>query len=453
MIRASLPRSLFGRLAVILLAAITLALAIAAQFLGMERGPMQGERLAGQAVQRIALAETVFAHADPAARPSVRQALAAAGLSLVAAADDPAPGARDETLGRIVARELRQRLRGIEVLAVEVHADDAGNARFVALLRSPAGEQRRWMTLEKPDRPLPPPRFLWPTLVALLVLVGVGALLAVRWVTRPLSALAAAARALGTGSVGPRLLERGPTEARQTARAFNDMSQRIGSMMDEKARMLAAISHDLRAPITRMRLRVEMMTDEVVRARLIRDLDELRRLTDEALEFLRGSVGGEPSRRCDLVQVAATVVQDARDAGGDVVLSGAASLWLQGRPGALRRCVQNLLDNALKHAGAAEIEVGRSGADAGLWVRDRGPGMSGEAFERAFEPFFRGDPARGHASGFGLGLPIARAIAREHGGELTLALRPGGGLVAWLRLPALGEGVDQLPLSEGRASL
>jgi signal transduction histidine kinase len=434
-LRTLLPQGLFWRLATILLAAVALTLAITAQFIGSERAQMQRLQLANQAASRIADAERMFALTDAAARPALARALAATGVQLdgavSAATADPSAASLHEGL----AHALERRLDGTAVVATRIQTDGPARAQFVAELRTRQGEERSWSTDERLDLVLPPPRFLLPSLIALLLAVGGAALVAVRWVTQPLSALAAAARALGTAAVQDPLAERGPVEVRQAARAFNDMSARIGTMVDEKTRMLAAISHDMRAPITRMRLRVEMLADVQARARLVADLDELRRLTDEALEFLRGASAGEPVTRCDLARVAAAVVQDAREAGQEATLTGATELLLPGRAGALRRCVQNLVDNALKHAGAAEVELAARDGAAWLWVRDCGPGLTEAELGCAFEPFFRGNPARGHAAGFGLGLPIARAIAREHGGEVTLRARPGGGLEVELRLP------------------
>lgn len=438
-LRALLPQGLFGRLAIVLLVAVGLALAIAAQFVGVERAKLQRELLIERTADRIAAAERMVAPADPAARPVLAQALAAAGVQLDGAATRAPPDERSAALADAVARALTLRLGGSAVVAAELQRDDPARIRFVAQLRTPQGEARRWATEERLDRPLPPPRSLLPSLLALLVAVGGAALLAVRWATQPLSALAEAARSLGTASESGPVAERGPAEVRQAARAFNDMRERIGTMMGEKTRMLAGISHDLRAPITRMRLRIEMVSDAETRQRLVGDLDELRRLTDEALEFLRGASGGEPLARCDLVQLAAAVVQDAREAGGAATLADAGPLWVTGRAGALRRCVQNLVGNALKHAGSADVQLAASDAAAWLWVRDRGPGMTAAELAHAFEPFYRGDPARGHAAGFGLGLSIARAIAREHGGEVTLRPRTGGGLEVELRLPLAAE--------------
>jgi signal transduction histidine kinase len=220
-----------------------------------------------------------------------------------------------------------------------------------------------------------------------LLAVGRAALVAMRGLTRPLSGLATAARTLGTPAEGEALAEVGPAEVRQVARAFNDMRQRIGAMVDQKTRMLAAISHDLRAPITRMRLRVEPIEDAEARARLIADLEELHRLTDEALDFLRGTGGGEAAAPFDFVQLARAIVSEAREVGRDVVLVAPVSVVLMGRAGALRRCLQNLVDNAVRHAGSAEIELGTGDGAALLWMRDRGPGLAPDDLDRAFEPF------------------------------------------------------------------
>ena len=428
-----LPQGLFWRLAAILFGALALALAITAQFVDAERAQLQRELIASHAAGRLAEAARMLAAVDAAAQPALTAALAAAGVQFDR--DAPAAAPRDTVLHEAFAAALAWRLGSASLVDTAVAADGAGRVRFSAQLRAPAGNAGWWSIEEGFDRALPPPRFVLPSLVALLLAVGAAALLAVRWVTQPLSALATAARTLGTAAERGPLPERGPAEVRQAARAFNDMRRRIGAMVDEKTRMLAAISHDLRAPIARMRLRVEMLDDAEARTKLVGDLDELRRLTDEALDFLRGAGGGEQVAPCDLAQLARALVWEAREAGQQVTLAEAGPILLAGRAGALRRCLQNLIGNAIKHTGSAEVELAAHDGAAWVWVRDRGAGLAPAEFEQAFEPFYRGDPARGHAAGFGLGLPIARAIARQHGGDVTLRARTGGGLEAELKLP------------------
>lgn len=430
-----LPQGMFWRLAAILLGAVALAVAIAALFFGIERDHLRRDAIAQHAARRIVDAQRMLDHAAASDRRALAAAFAAAGVELDRAWPAASAVAQDAELAAVFGAALRRRLDPGRVLAVAAAADDAARVRFAAQLRATDGAVH-WWTLDAPHEPdPPPPHFLLPALVALLLAVGSAVLVAVRGLTRPLSALATAARTLGTPAEGEALAEVGPAEVRQVARAFNDMRQRIGAMVDEKTRMLAAISHDLRAPITRMRLRVELLEDAEARAKLIADLEELHRLTDEALDFLRGAGGGEVAAHFDLARLARAIVSEAREVGHDVVLVAPASVVLVGRAGALRRCLQNLVDNAVRHAGSAEIELGTGDGAARLWVRDRGPGLAPDDLDRAFEPFFRGDPARGHANGFGLGLPIARAIARQHGGEVTLRARPGGGLEAEVSLP------------------
>jgi signal transduction histidine kinase len=429
------PQGFFWRVAAILLCAVALSLAIGAVFVHADRAQLQVELVASHAANRIADAERMLAMAEVNSAPAIVKALVTAGVRSDTEAAVPVDANSYPALREHFTATLVQRLGAETVVATAVVGDGASRVRFVARLRNAQGGHRQWSALEQLDRPVPPPRFLLPSLIALLLAMSAAALLAVRWATQPLSALAAAARALGTPDEGGPLSEQGPVEVRQAAHAFNEMRQRITAMVDEKTRMLAAISHDLRAPITRMRLRLEMLADGEARDKLITDLDELRRLTDEALEFLRGTARGEVIAPCDLARLVGAIAQEASEAGHAVAVTGAERLVLQARSGALRRCIQNLVGNALKHAGHAEVEIAERQGSAWIWVRDRGLGMSPAELARAFEPFFRGDPARGHAAGFGLGLPIARAIAREHGGDVTLRSRSGGGVEVELRLP------------------
>lgn len=383
----ALPQGLFWRLAAILLGAVALVVAIAALFFGIERERLRRDESALNSAERIINAQRMLDHAAPQARRALAAALAAAGVEL----DHAGPAAAtagDAKLTAAFDAGLRQRLDGGHVVGVTAAAEDATRVRFSAQLHAVDGAVHRWTVYESRERDLPPPHFLLPALVALLLAVGGLALVAVRWLTRPLSSLATAARKLGTPAEGQALAEVGPAEVRQVARAFNDMRQRISAMVDEKPRMLTAISEDLRAPITRMRRRVELFDDAEARARQIGDLDELRRLTDEALDFLRGTSGGRPVVSCDLARVARSIAQEAREVGRTVIVVGPASLPLDARAGAIRRCLQNLIGNALTHAGAAEVELALGGPDAWIWMRDRGPGMTDEDLRHAFEPFY-----------------------------------------------------------------
>ena len=280
----------------------------------------------------------------------------------------------------------------------------------------------------------------WPyrllgSLAVLLAAVIALSLIAVRWTTRPLKTLADAAEQLGTNIHRPPLVETGPIEVERAARAFNTMQAKLIAILRERTQMLAAMSHDLKTPITRLKLRAEML-DESVRAKFTADLDEMEAMVGRTLEFMRGAESDEPHRAIDINALVQTIQADAQETGGAVTLAGAALTPFFGQPQALKRCLANLVDNAVRYADGAAITVEDSDERLLIRVADRGPGMPGAALERAFEPFYRIDESRNrNTGGTGLGLSIARVIAEKHGGTLVLRNRADGGLAAFLTLP------------------
>jgi signal transduction histidine kinase len=292
----------------------------------------------------------------------------------------------------------------------------------------------------KPMRGVPLSPWLPYVLAAQLAILAACCWLAVRQAVRPLRALAEAADALGPDLRPVELPERGPSEVLRSARAFNAMQRRIAAYVDERVRILAAISHDLQTPITRMRLRVDMMDDEAQgsqQRRLRADLDELQGLVKDGIGYARAMHGErEPARAIDLDAQLDSLVLDYRDAGNAVELEGRVGAPVQTRPKALRRIVGNLVDNALKFGGSARIVAGRDSQGAVLVrVLDNGPGIPADQLEAVFEPFFRLEASRNRdTGGTGLGLAIARQLAGSLGGTLTLHNRPEGGLEARLTL-------------------
>jgi signal transduction histidine kinase len=274
------------------------------------------------------------------------------------------------------------------------------------------------------------------TLLVLLGTVIVLSLVAVRWVTGPLSALATAAEKLGEDINRPPLPETGPVEVQRAAKAFNTMQQRLSRFISERTRVLTAMSHDLKTPITRMRLRTEMLEDESVRTRFIRDLEEMESMVTQTLEFMRDAGAGEPVQRVDIMALIESLQDDYRDTGRPLEIQGSVAVPYSGRPLALRRCLTNLVENAIRYGECATISVDDSLRELTIRVLDAGPGIPVGELEQAFEPFFRGEASRNRETGgTGLGLGIARNIARSHGGDLVLRNRAGGGLEAILTLP------------------
>ena len=246
-----------------------------------------------------------------------------------------------------------------------------------------------------------------------------------------------AADELGKDIQRPPLVEKGPAEVRRAARAFNTMQGRLGRFVEERTRILAAVSHDLKTPITRLRLRLEQVGDDAVRAKMERDLAEMQNLVQGSLDFMRGMALQEKTQPLDIDALLESLRDDAEDMGHSVAVSGEARAPYPAKPLALKRCLSNLVENAIRYGHRATIEVYDSEAELTLVVSDSGPGLPEEALSRVFEPFYRLEPSRNpDTGGTGLGLSIARNIARGHGGELTLKNGSDGkGLRATLTLP------------------
>jgi signal transduction histidine kinase len=274
------------------------------------------------------------------------------------------------------------------------------------------------------------------TLGMLLAVVLALSLIAVRWVSRPLRTLAEAAEGLGKNIHRAPLPLDGPTEVRQAAQAFNTMQSRLTRYIDDRTQVLAAMSHDLKTPLTRLRLRAELLEDEALRQRFEQDLGEMQAMVADALEALRGLDAPARSMPVDVMALLESLQADAQEAGRSVDIEGRADAPLQGDAARLKRCVGNLLDNALAYGTRARIQVEDSAKALTMRIRDDGPGIPEEMLERVFDPFFRLEGSRSRdTGGTGLGLSIARNIARAAGGEVRLRNLPQGGLEAELSLP------------------
>jgi signal transduction histidine kinase len=274
------------------------------------------------------------------------------------------------------------------------------------------------------------------TIAMFLVLIALLAYLVARMSTRPLKQLAQAAKDLGNDINHAPLELAGASEIRQASAAFNAMQARIRQHIFQRTQMLAAITHDLQTPLTRMRLRLEKVQDSELQERLKDDLGAMQAMVREGLELARSTDTNETRQALDLDSLLDSVCTDAADSGQQVTLQGRAGIALMGRPLALRRCLVNLIDNAVKYGQQAEVTVARAAGSVRVRIRDRGPGIAAAEQARVFEPFYRIETSRSRESGgTGLGLTIARNIAEQHGGTITLANLPQGGLEVTLVLP------------------
>jgi len=298
----------------------------------------------------------------------------------------------------------------------------------------PDGEQVIFRTVApQPGPPLPVTIF-----VQLGVLTGILGLVLwfmTRSITRPLSDLAQAAESVGKGARHEPLVERGAKELRHAIRAFNTMQDRLQRYLDSRTRVLAAMSHDLRTPLTRLRLRAESIEDPELKARFTADLDEMSAMVKGALGVFRNMNDEEPLAAVDLNKLLGQLKAEFAETGGEVAIEGVASGPLMARPKALKRCLTNLLHNAIKYGSRANVVVS-DGVDVTIRIRDEGPGIPEEYLEQVFEPFFRVEESRNRdTGGTGLGLCIARDVVQAHGGTIRLANLPGGGLEATVVLP------------------
>ena len=264
------------------------------------------------------------------------------------------------------------------------------------------------------------------TLAMAVVLCGIG-VYAARRITRPLHGLAQTADAIGRGEIAPQTLPTGPEDIRDVHRAFVQMQGRLQRFVQDRTRMLAALSHDLRTPLTTLRLRTEFIEDDDLRQRMTDTLEEMQRMTEATLAFARGVEVSEPTRRVDISALVGSICDDLAELGMPVDCEDSAPLPLRCRPDALRRAFRNVIENAVKYGGSAQVTVTATEAWAEVRITDHGPGIPDPLLEEVFTPFFRADTARSTpGSSVGLGLSIARATAREHGGDLRLeAADPG----------------------------
>ncbi|WP_131112362.1 ATP-binding protein [Sulfuricystis thermophila] len=280
-----------------------------------------------------------------------------------------------------------------------------------------------------------PSRF-WLHLSLTLTTVLFVSVVAVRLVTRPIQRLAEAADAFGKDIDAPSLEESGPAEIRRAAEAFNRMQDRLRRLIAERSRALAAVSHDLRTPLTRLRLRAELVDDESLRQQINADIDDMQAMVEATLAYLRGLNESEPVQSIDIAALVSSIVADEQALGRPVTLIDTPAAHYPGRLSILKRAIANLVDNAVKYGHAAYLGISDTSDALRIVVEDDGPGIPEPDLGRVVEPYVRLETSRSRETGgVGLGLAVARDAARLHGGELRLENRAGGGLRATLILP------------------
>jgi signal transduction histidine kinase len=258
----------------------------------------------------------------------------------------------------------------------------------------------------------------------------------VRSVTAPLRTLARAADRIGIDLAAPEVPQTGPREIQQTAKAFNRMQARIKRLISDRTQTLAAVSHDLKTPITRLRLRAEFVKDEELRQTIEGDLDEMERMIESTLAFLRGDATGEESKTVDIATILETVSDQLVDTGHDVDLAGLPHVSVCCKPLAIKRALSNLVENAVKYGRRARVNLAERGDEIVITIADDGPGIPEEEMERVFDPFYRLEASRSRETGgTGLGLTVARTAIRAHGGDVRLHNLDPSGLCVTVTLP------------------
>lgn len=453
------PHSLFGRLFIATVAAVMITMSIILLLIVRERQELALlESAASESVANIAATVQGLARMSPPERANEISELRAQRRGM-AQTRRARRSVRRELLERAVVTRLQERLGDKFAVRAQEPGRPPHDSALLFVDRPPEmgppgmGPEmfadRLPFTLEVvlPDGEavsfrMPPPRpgpsmpkriFVYFGLLTLALTTVL--FLMTRTITRPLAKLARAADAVGRGTNVEPLREEGGRELRAATRAFNAMQERLRRYLDSRTRVLAAMSHDMRTPLTRLRLRVESIEDEQLRARCTADLDEMNEMIRGALAMFRGLNDEEQASPIDINALLEALRNEHIELGGVVTLIGRTDKLYIGKPLALRRCLGNLIQNAIQYGGEANITVADSADRLTIFISDRGPGIPIEALDQVFEPFFRLEASRNRdTGGAGLGLSIARDIAQAHGGTLTLS-NADKGLQAELQLP------------------
>lgn len=450
-----LPRTLFGRILVAMFGGLLVLQAVGV-WLMLEDRARFGDRLLGEYVaQRVANAIAIVDATAPAERGRMVRALS--GRFTRYTLDEPwqAAGAvRSDAAGAFVARMEREleNPRALQVLSIgqvdrlESEPPQAGHKAggasrgpFQLVVAQARLGDGGVLTMR---RALARPPVNWP-LRTLVLLTALGLFVAgvagwaLRRVTRPLALLADAAAGLAKDLNRPPLAESGPQEVARVAAAFNAMQRDLRRLLDTRAQALAGVSHDLRLPLTRLRLRLERLPEDELRARMEEDIVEMDTMIASTVEYLRAGSAQEAPMRLNLYALIDGLVGDMEELGARVRVTGEVPRPVLAQPQAIRRCLANLFENARRYGGGEiEVRIAAQGDTVEIRIDDRGPGIPEADRERVFEPYVRLEASRArHTGGTGLGLAIARATARANGGDIALAPREGGGLSVRLNLP------------------
>ena len=492
-IKRVLPRRLASQIIVLLMLALVASQAVTLAFFLYERREAVREVTREQVLRRVASVVRLLDETPPALH---RRVVRGANAPLLRFWMSPSGAIRHSTNGGMLRHRLEDMLEGSS--ASEIRVDVSGQANLYGESqprfgwperrppqRRPEGGERHddwdddWDEDDHDDHDgedlfepgltpqlvgltisirlaeggwlnaqsaLPVSNSLWalPSLMSTAIMAAaliVIVVLTVRRITRPMDNLAAAAGRLGRGESVADVPEQGPLDVRNAIRAFNAMNQRLDRFVRDRTGMLAAISHDLRTPITVLRLRAEFVEDAEARRKILETLDEMEQMAEATLAFAREEATREPTRAVDLSALVDSVCDDLAELGRDVTFAEADKLPFACRPVALKRAVRNLVENAVTYGERARVSMEKQEADICVVIEDDGPGIPDEDQETVFQPFVRLEESRSQETGgIGLGMAIARSIVRGHGGDIDLENREEGGLRAVMRLPKPDQG-------------
>lgn len=452
------PRTLVAQLIALTAAAVVLSnFAVAAWFIST-RDRMTEAAVVERLLERTVSASTLLSDLPPSQRRPVARAMSGGPWHFILL--DRPPVAITMNASESALAERAQRLM----------ADNHQSAPVYIRVLKPAQADQQFHSAEGDSLP-PPPRFFrhpledvlqislpvgtgqslttliyrqkdeaWPgaliyALLAAVFTASAAAAFAAQRVARPLSKLTAAATTVARGGDAPRVPEEGPEDIRHAAEAFNKMTDQVGRVMESQRQLLSAVGHDLRTPITSMRIYSEFVAEDDVRERLVKNLDELQALTEAVLSAAKGA-GWEKSRRLDLAALIESLCADLEDMGKPVRFESHGPFTLTCRADEIRRAVRNLVENAVAYGKSADVQLKEEADSVAIIVEDNGPGIPADALERVFQPFVRLESSRSsETGGAGLGLTLVKTIAESHGGSITLTNKKSGGLRAILRLP------------------
>ena len=458
-----LPRTLAGQLIALLLAALAISQAIAFVIFNDERSDAlrQADRLG--LLENTASVLRMLYLAPPEIRARLASAASSPRVRIWVTEESVLPATRPTEnltaqISRLFGAAVSDRSR-VQIVRDGIQRPLPNTTQFVPfqndrydiIVSVPFGEGG-WLNAQTQ---ISAEIVTWPWATAASTTLMVIAILLIsaftaRRAMRPLRALATKAEALGRGSPEPALPEEGPDEIRGLTAAFNLMQERLGRFVADRVQMIAAMGHDLRTPITSLKLRAELLDDEEAKSKMTATLEEMQSMIEATLSFARQEANIEPTRSVDLAALIAAIVDDHADLGADIGFEDAERLPYRCRPTALKRAVSNLVENALRYGKKVRVSLSNTATGPIIAIEDRGPGIPDERIEDMFQPFVRLETSRSRTTGgVGLGLSIARSVVLAHGGELLLSNRPAGGLRAEIRLPRTAASTDTPPAPSG----